>query len=888
MISRDRIIDANPIARYLSAIGHELKGEGAKASARCPFHDDKSPSMSVNTDKGLWFCHACGFGGTVIDMHMRRHGLSCKDALAQLAEGAGLRDDMADKPQKVATYIYRDSLAREVMRIDRIETGKDKKFRQYTVDPAGQEHNGIDGVARVLFRMERWAGKAQVALCEGEKCVAALESIGIDATTNPGGSSNWKDAYAQYLVGKHVEVWPDNDAPGDKWLAAVLKSLEGKVAALRIMRVPDPYNDVADLVIAQGQEYATETIMRLADQTPWIDKGVDLPLLSSREAFDIYRRRVMEAKDSAIDLGRWLPSLKSWSRPLMPGDMMVIQADTGVGKCLGAGTPVMKADGTCVSVETIAVGDCLMGPDSKPRTVRALHSQLGLLYRVTPKNGDAFVCNENHMLTLVSVNNPSRHRAGGIIKDVPLKEYLAWPAEQKHIHKLFKVGVEFPFNPVPIDPYWLGLWLGDGSTAQVAITVADEDVEIADYLTKWARDNGHGVRCERRGDSKCQTWAFPKLSRVKGAQTATGKALSEYGIRHTDKRRGKKRIPKAYLMNSEAVRLEVLAGLIDSDGYKTQSGVLQVCGVNRDLMNDCLYLARSLGFRASLKDSVKTIRSIGYSVEAYTVTISGDVERIPVRLKRKAVASKPNKDWMRTGFTVERIADGMHYGFEIDGDGRFLLGDFTVTHNTALLLNLAYSQRPLPCILFEIELSECALVERFIARDLGMETLEVERAVERGHEFDVSGWSNVYLCPESKLDAEKMGDIIERSELKIGRRPALVLVDYIGLMDGPGGKRYERMSTIAEELKRLARSTRTVICVASQVARDKDRTEINLHDAKDSGSIESSAQLVIGAWRPDTDRLTLRILKQTRRAGVFDIECRYDGNKQTIQELFIE
>jgi hypothetical protein len=539
MISRDRIIDANPIARYLEAIGHELKGDGAKASARCPFHDDKSPSMSVNTDKGLWFCHACGFGGTVIDMHMRRLGLSCKDALAQLAEQAGLRDDMADKPQKVATYIYRDSLAREVMRIDRIETGKDKKFRQYTVDPAGQEHNGIDGVARVLFRMERWAGKDAVALCEGEKCVAALESIGKDATTNPGGSSNWKDAYAQYLVGKHVEVWPDNDAPGEKWLAAVLKSLEGKVAALRIMRVPDPYNDVADMVIAQGNEYAKDAVFQIGEATPWIDKGVDLPLLSSREAFDIYRRRVLEAKDSAIDLGRWLPSLASWSRPLMPGDMMVIQADTGVGK-------------------------------------------------------------------------------------------------------------------------------------------------------------------------------------------------------------------------------------------------------------------------------------------------------------------------------------------------------------TALLLNLAYSQRPLPCIMFEIELSECAMVERFIARDLSIETLEVERAVERGHEFDVSGWSNVYLCPESKLDAEKMGDIIERSELKIGRRPALVLVDYIGLMDGPGGKRYERMSTIAEDLKRLARSTRTVVCVASQVARDKDRTEISLHDSRDSSSIESSAQLVLGAWRPGNDRLTLRILKQTRRAGVHDIECRYDGNKQTIQELFDE
>jgi replicative DNA helicase len=218
------------------------------------------------------------------------------------------------------------------------------------------------------------------------------------------------------------------------------------------------------------------------------------------------------------------------------------------------------------------------------------------------------------------------------------------------------------------------------------------------------------------------------------------------------------------------------------------------------------------------------------------------------------------------------------------GDMMAVLADPGAGKTTALL-NIAYSQRPLPCVFFQLELSPEAMVERFVARDLQHDTLAVETDVRAGREFDTSGWSNVYLCPESKLTPAEMESIVDRAELKIGRRPAFVLVDYIGLMDGPSGKRYERVSAIAEDLKRLARSTNTVVIIASQVSRDKDRTEISLHDGRDSGSIEASAQLVLGAWRPTVDRMQIRVLKQTRRAGSHDLYCRYDGNKQTIQEL---
>ena len=149
-------------------------------------------------------------------------------------------------------------------------------------------------------------------------------------------------------------------------------------------------------------------------------------------------------------------------------------------------------------------------------------------------------------------------------------------------------------------------------------------------------------------------------------------------------------------------------------------------------------------------------------------------------------------------------------------------------------------------------------------------------------------WKHVFICPKSNVTVEDMEAIISRAELKIGQRPFFVLVDYIGLVSGGAGKRYERLSTIAESLKVLARTTNTVVIMSSQVSRNPERIEIDLHAAKDSGSIENSAQLVIGAWRPAENKIMLKILKNTKRAGQPVVECWFDGHKQTIKECYHE
>jgi hypothetical protein len=537
--TREEIVAANPIDQYLAAAGVALVKSGTKHVCKCPFHDDKTPSMSVDVGQGVWYCHACGFGGSVIDLVIRMKGVSVKEAMHQLADSAHLiRKEDFETPCKVATYEYKDQHGRPVMKVDRIEQGLKKRFLQYHEDDKGQRINGIDGVQRTLYRLEKWAGLSEVHLVEGEKCVEYMERVGFNATCNPGGSSAWCDAYAVYLKDKHVTVWPDRDEPGAKWTAAVLKSLEGTVASLRVVHVPPPYNDIADMIIAQGEEIAPDMITALADKVPRLTRGVSLPLLSSAECFDLYQKRVTAAEAQGIDLGKWLPSLKRWSRVLLPGDLGVFLSDTGVGK-------------------------------------------------------------------------------------------------------------------------------------------------------------------------------------------------------------------------------------------------------------------------------------------------------------------------------------------------------------TSVLVNIACSQRPMPTIFFEIELDAAPMCERFIAHNERIPTLSVEGAVRKGEVFNTEAWDHVFICPESKMDLDRMEEIVSRAELKIGARPRLILVDYIGLMGcQSGGKRYERMSTLAEGLKVLARSTETVVIMASQVRRDPERQEIDLHDSKDSGSIENSAQLVMGAWKPNPDTMTIRILKQTKMAGQHDIQCRFDGDRQRVTEIY--
>ena len=358
-------------------------------------------------------------------------------------------------------------------------------------------------------------------------------------------------------------------------------------------------------------------------------------------------------------------------------DCQLITGDAGTGKCLGLGTPVMMADGSIQPVENVRIGQSLMGPDSKPRKVMNISRGTGPLYRISPIKGDPWICNDVHIMTVVGSNNQK-----GEIRDIELRELLEHPHPDKE-WKLFRVGVEFPAKPVPIDPYIAGAWLGDGTIDHPAWSLGYTKHAVLQYLAEHA--DAHDCAASITTNSRSNYWHLRYCAKTKSGRINPFAQTLKQHFQSGSLRR----IPDLYLHNSREIRAGLLAGLLDTDGYLTCKG-FELVVKDRVLADQVLYLARSLGLAAYA--SIKNVQLPGWLVpRSYRrISISGAVARtLPGLLRHAPQSRKQVKDVLRTGWKAEYIGEGDYYGFTLYGDGRFLLGDFTVTHNTYTVREMA-------------------------------------------------------------------------------------------------------------------------------------------------------------------------------------------------------
>lgn len=314
------------------------KSFGKEIMFKCPFHEDKTPSFSVNPSKDVWHCHAgCG-GGSVIDLIAKFEGIDPKTMLARngknLIKQPQKSFDLppATKPQNgkiVATYTYQDANGNDVYQALRYEN---KKFSQRRKTELGWEW-GMDGVVRVLYNLPQVRKAQEVWVVEGEKDAETLEMMGFTATTNVGGSSSWLESYAEHLVGKDLILCGDNDEPGRKHIEEVKKTTMEHAKTIRVVTVPSPHKDITDYInsIPDDNE-AREAVRKLSESVEPLYKGEPLPLYSMEQLEQQYIEFLKRSKDRTFELGRWLPALKEIV--LYPGDMMIVMADTGVGKSL--------------------------------------------------------------------------------------------------------------------------------------------------------------------------------------------------------------------------------------------------------------------------------------------------------------------------------------------------------------------------------------------------------------------------------------------------------------------------------------------------------------------------------------------------------------------------
>lgn len=364
---------------------------------------------------------------------------------------------------------------------------------------------------------------------------------------------------------------------------------------------------------------------------------------------------------------------------------VLVRAETGSGKCLGKDTPVLLYNGTTKLVQNIVVGDKLMGPDSLPRFVKSICHGKENLYKILPKGSfEPFVCNESHILSLVQTKI-SDYRGGNNYINISIKDYLQTHKTFKHLHKLWRPNlINFKNNnKLELPPYFLGYWLGDGNSRLAAITNADDEI-ILDFY-KVCQDHFLFVRKESAGGiaNTYNSTNFKKNQKNKLFDKL--KSLNLIKNKH---------IPHKYLTASKESRLDLLAGLIDSDGHQANN-CYDFISKNKNLADGVVFLSRSLGLSAK-SVACKKSHDGGTTVgNYYRVSISGNTDIIPCRIKRKKCSPRKQKKLCtRAGFSVEPLGVGDYFGFEIDGPDRlFLLGDFTVTHNTIMAASILHRAR---------------------------------------------------------------------------------------------------------------------------------------------------------------------------------------------------
>lgn len=363
---------------------------------------------------------------------------------------------------------------------------------------------------------------------------------------------------------------------------------------------------------------------------------------------------------------------------------IVVEATAG---CLGKDTPILMYDGSIKPVQDIRVGDKVMGVDSTPRNVLSVSTGIDKLYKIKPVKGDSWICNSQHLLTVydqnIARNNKVKKEENQLnpLVDYPISKILKRPVEKttgaKMKLQLQRTGVDFPEQELPLDPYFVGLWIAEGSKNKNDVSnfsINENDTVLINYLENF-KFEGEKVSVHKRKERGC----YGINVKLRKGRINPIRAI----LKNFAKEKGRLNIPKEYFINSQENRLNLIAGILDGDGHLDNNNCYQLITKYKEISDLVVFLCRSLGLAAYCCKKIGRIKSLNFEGEYYSISISGNTNIIPVKVERKkAKERKQIKTVLRTGFWIEEIGVGKWYGFKVDKDERFLLGDFTITHNS--------------------------------------------------------------------------------------------------------------------------------------------------------------------------------------------------------------
>lgn len=345
-------------------------------------------------------------------------------------------------------------------------------------------------------------------------------------------------------------------------------------------------------------------------------------------------------------------------------------------KLLSVTTPVLTANRGWATMGDLRTGDCVYAPDGKPtRLVAHPWEREADCYRITFADGQEVVAGGEHLWDVTEawlyngkterkvVTTLDMLKAGLVHESGPRKDRV------RRVYR-WRIDLPAPFEGVhavnlPVDPWLLGAWLGDGTSNAGALTVGAEDLS---YVTQRLDALGESYSATERRSGVWTVYVHTLVTRLK--------AVGVFGDKH---------IPDAYLTASEGQRRELLAGLMDTDGT-VSAHQLAITMVREDLMEQVTCLVRGLGYRATLREFRASLNGKDAGPMWRVQFASNGTS--PFGMPRKAAKItqlKTSRSAYNAIVSIERASTVPMRCITVDHpSGCYLVGEgFLVTHNTS-------------------------------------------------------------------------------------------------------------------------------------------------------------------------------------------------------------
>jgi replicative DNA helicase len=595
--------------------------------------------------------------------------------------------------------------------------------------------------------------------------------------------------------------------------------------------------------------------------------------------------------------------LDALTNGLHAGQMIVIAARPALGKALALDTPLPTPQGW-TTMGDVAAGDQLIGADGRPVTVIAATDVMNgrPCYEVHFSDGEVIVADGQHQwLTWThaarrydaQLRGHQREFARPVRPEVVTTEQIAATlqcptADARPNHAVaLSAPLQLPDADLPIPPYALGCWLGDGHSAGARFTAADSELlmhieavgldvvpQSAQYLYRLAfprelpdvterlcvvcgrpfRPKVEHVRtCGRTCGGKVRFISQPVTAPtyVRCGESRVGQLPSSGLCRACWRAHGtvqaelrflgvlrNKHIPEVYLRASESQRRALLAGILDTDGTVGSTGSAQLVVTCRSLAEGVRELIQSLGYRCSM--TTRQVRR--RSPESSTCFMLNFTTTDEVfRLSRKQAVHKerlrhdPQRTRWRYITAVRPIPSVPVRCVQVDSADRMYLAgrNMIPTHNSTLALDLARAasiKHGLASVIFSLEMSRNEITMRLLSAEarVALHSMRTGQMSDDDWTRLARRMSEVANAPLYIDDSPNMSMMEIRAKcrrLKQQHDLRLVIIDYLQLMSSPKRveNRQQEVSELSRSLKLLAKELDVPVIAVAQLNRGPEQ-----------------------------------------------------------------